>query len=109
MNDAGPGGVPGTHEAQEAQVREVLALLASEVEPAPGAFRRAQRMWRRRERRRRLLTAVVLLAVLAGADALGLWALNRAHSTGVIFTTDTQPPAAPAGGGADQLPQVPLP
>lgn len=61
----------------EARLRETLSSLASDVEPSPQAYRRAQAAWRRRERRRRIAMVVLATLIIGGADAVGIWALNN--------------------------------
>jgi len=82
-------------EQTEARLREALDVLAGDVEPSPQAYRRAQTAWRRRERRRRVLLVVLATLTIAGADAVGLWALNQVppHAP-VVF--DGPAPVAPA-------------
>lgn len=85
----------------EDRLREALDTLAGSVEPKPGAYRRVSAEWRRRERRRRLLTALLVLVVLALADLVGLWALNRADpGSSVIFDHNrvVHAPAVPGVG-----------
>jgi hypothetical protein len=74
------------------RLREALDAVAGGVRPRPDAYERALGEWRRRERRRRA-TALLLAALLvAGADGVGLWALNRTGGHGsVVF--DAPPPA----------------
>jgi hypothetical protein len=77
---------PSTPGGTEDRLREVFDALAGSVQASPGAFRRAQAEWRRRERRRRLVTGLLVLLVIALADVVGLWALNRAEpQSRVIF------------------------
>ena len=64
----------------EQRLRDVLGVMAYQVTPDTTAYRRTQAAWRRRERRRRLVVAVVATVVIAGADIVGLWALNRSDS-----------------------------
>ncbi|MGI5491542.1 hypothetical protein [Microtetraspora malaysiensis] len=72
----------------EDQLREVLETLATGVRPAPDAYRRVQREWRRRERKRRLVLAVLVVLVFTLADAAGLWALNQARNQPhIVFNT----------------------
>lgn len=61
----------------EARLRETLHALADDIELSPRAYHRAQASWRRRERRRRVLLVVLATLAIGGADAAGLWALNR--------------------------------
>jgi hypothetical protein len=74
------------------RLRDALGAAADGVSSSPDAYERALREWRRRERRRRLTAVVLAAVVVAGADAVGLWALNRSDSGGsVVF--DSPPPA----------------
>lgn len=76
-------GVSGT----EKELREALEALASQVQPAPDAYRAARGGWLRRERRRRLILAVLIAVVFTLAVLIGLWVLNQAPSgPGVIFS-----------------------
>ena len=80
------------------RLREALGAVADGVRPSPSAYERALHEWRRRERRRRVLALVLAALLVAGADGVGLWALNRTGDHGsVVF--DAPPPAVvpPAG------------
>ena len=59
------------------RLREALGAMAGTVRTSPDAYERALRDWRRRERRRRLTGLAVAAVLLAAADGVGLWALNR--------------------------------
>lgn len=84
----------------EARLREALDAYAEQVSSAPDAYARARSAWRRRERRRRILVIVVAVLVVAAADAVGLWALNRAGSgSPVVF--DGPAPARLSAPGHD--------
>ncbi len=67
----------------EERLSDALTSLARGVEPSPDPYDRLHATWRRRERRRRTVAALLAVAVIAGADAAALWALNsgnpRAH------------------------------
>ncbi len=89
----------------EQRLRESLGALAGRVEPAPDAFERAHREWRRRDRRRRLVAFVVAVLVVAGVDVVGLWALQSSRSSqpGLVFEGPAPIrliPDAEGGGGA---------
>jgi hypothetical protein len=74
------------------RLKEALDAVAGTVHTRPDAYDRALREWRRRERRRRLTALVLAATLVAGADAVALWALNRTPEHGsVVF--DAPPPA----------------
>jgi len=91
------GGAGGLDEADLAErLRDSLGALAGTVRTSPDAYERALLEWRRRDRRRRLVAIIVAAAVIAGADGIGLWALNHAASQpAVVF--DAPPPAVAPG------------
>lgn len=83
-------------------LREALGAVAGTVRTSPDAYERALADWRRRQRRRRLAGIVIAAILLAGADGVGLWALNRsAPESPVVFDAPAPavPPAAPPAGG----------
>ncbi|WP_424532044.1 hypothetical protein ACOZ38_18165 [Sphaerisporangium viridialbum] len=84
----------------EDQLREVLSILADNVEAAPDAYRKVQGEWRRRERRRRLTLAILIAVVFAVADVAGLWALNHSpDQPHIVFNEPAPPPShAPLPG-----------
>jgi hypothetical protein len=83
----------------EEQLRAALDAVASDVRPPANAYRRVRSEWRRRERRRRLILAILIAVVFAVADAIGLWALNQAHTDSpVIFNGPSVERQAPATG-----------
>ena len=63
----------------EERLSDALATLAGQVEPSADPYDRVQSTWRRRERRRRAAAALLAVAVIAGADAAALWALNSGN------------------------------
>ena len=74
------------------RLREALDAVAGGVRPRPDAYERALAEWRRRERRRRVTGLLLAALLVAGADGVGLWALNRTAGHGsVVF--DAPPPA----------------
>jgi hypothetical protein len=74
------------------RLREALDAVAGGVRTSPDAYERALAEWRRRERRRRITAVLLAAALVAGADGIGLWALNRTGNHGpVVF--DAPPPA----------------
>ena len=76
----------------EQRLREALDAVAGGVRTSPDAYERALHEWRRRERRRRVLALLLAALLVAGADVVGLWALNRSSGHGsVVF--DAPPPA----------------
>jgi hypothetical protein len=78
------------------RLRDSLGALAGTVRTSPDAYERALREWRRRDRRRRLVAVVIAALVVAGADGVGLWALNQTGSRPpVVF--DAPPPAVAPG------------
>jgi ferric-dicitrate binding protein FerR (iron transport regulator) len=70
------------------RLRDSLGAVAGGVRPSPDAYERALGQWRRRERRRRLAGVLLAAVLVAGADGVGLWALNHSASAG---------PSTPAG------------
>jgi hypothetical protein len=107
----GPAGPSGGSEAAGAadRLRQALVAVADGVNPRPDAYQRALAEWRRRERRRRLAGVVLACLVVAGADTVGVWALNRGTRTPpVVF--DAPPPAvAPASSPASSPAVAPAP
>lgn len=79
----------------EARLRETLRSIAHDVEPSPGAYCRVQATWRRRERRRRILLVVLATLAIGGADAVGIWALNRAPVHAPLVFDGPAPVAPP--------------
>jgi hypothetical protein len=75
----------------EDRLREALDALATGVTADPDAYRRVSAEWRRRERRRRLVLAILVAVVFAAADAVGLWALNRADPGSHIIFDEPAP------------------
>ena len=74
------------------RLREALDAVAGEVHTRPDAYERALAEWRRRERRRRVTALLLAGLLVAGADGVGLWMLNRTAGHGsVVF--DAPPPA----------------
>ncbi|RKN45269.1 hypothetical protein [Micromonospora endolithica] len=71
------------------QLRDVFDALAATVSESPPAYSKALAGWRRRERRRRLRLAILVAIVFAAANAIGLWALNRASPDVHIIFNDT--------------------
>ena len=69
----------------EQLLRQTLKSVAEAVETSPEAFSRAAADWRRRERRRRFAVACIASVVIAVANILSLWALNRASGTGEVI------------------------
>lgn len=84
------------NETEVAQrLRETLGTLADGVRPSPDAYERALHEWRRRERRRRLIAVVLAVVVIAGADALGVWALNGSASHSPVLFNAPPPMGVP--------------
>jgi hypothetical protein len=81
----------------EQRLRDALGALAAEVQPNPDAYRRAITGWKRRERKRRLIVAILSTVIFAGADAIGLWALNQAPSNSPIFSDSSTVEDRPLG------------
>lgn len=74
------------------RLRDALDAAVGGVRSRPDAYQRALREWRRRERRRRVAALLLAAALVAGADAVALWALGRSAST-VPVVFDAPPPA----------------
>ncbi len=84
--------------AAEDRLRDALDALATGVVPDPDAYRRVSAEWRRRQRRRKLVLAILVAVVFAVADAVGLWALNRADpGSHIIFDDPAPTQQAPVG------------
>lgn len=82
----------------EERLSETLAAIATNVQPAPDAYRQVRAEWNRRERRRRLILAILIAIVFTFADAIGLWALNRAgDGANIIFNNPGVEQREPAG------------
>jgi hypothetical protein len=79
----------------EDRLRDSLDALAGGVTPRPDAYECALHEWRRRERRRRVIAALLACLLVAGADAVGLWALNSSASSPHPVVFDGPPPAGP--------------
>lgn len=77
----------------EDRLRAALDTLASGVHPAPDAYGKVRREWRRRERRRRVILAILAAVVFTVADIAGLWALNHAHNQPHVIFNDAPVPA----------------
>ncbi|CAA9371468.1 MAG: hypothetical protein AVDCRST_MAG32-552 [uncultured Nocardioides sp.] len=73
-------------------LRETLDTLASHVRVTPGAYHQVRAEWIRRQRRRRRLGVLTATLLVALADAVGLWALNRSD-TGNHLIFDDRPPS----------------
>lgn len=86
-----PSASTGSAAGTEDRLRAALDTLASNVHPAPDAYRTVQREWRRRERKRRLVLAVLAAVVFTVADIAGLWALNHAHNHPHVIFNDRVP------------------
>jgi len=68
--------------AVEQRLRDSLGAFAEQVQDVPGDYGRAHREWRRRERRRRWFALALASVLIVVADLVGLWALDRAGTTG---------------------------
>jgi hypothetical protein len=77
------------------RLRAALGAVAGNVRTSPDAYERAFADWRRRERRRRLTGLVVAALLLAGADGVGLWALNRSAPVAPVVFDAPAPALAP--------------
>ena len=77
------------------RLRDSLGAVAEGVRPSPDAYERALHQWRRRERRRRLAGVLLAAVLIAGADGVGLWALNRSAPTGPVVFDGPAPAVAP--------------
>lgn len=76
----------------EARLRDALSARAEQVQNEPPGYRQVSAAWTRRERKRRMILAILVAAIFAAADAVGLWALNQANpESHVIFSTPTAP------------------
>ncbi len=85
------------------RLREALDAVAGGVRTSPDAYERALTEWRRRERRRRVVALLLAALLVAGADGVGLWALNRTGNNGsVVF--EAPPPAVVPPRTADGTP-----
>ncbi|MEU8122439.1 hypothetical protein AB0C21_27340 [Spirillospora sp. NPDC049024] len=73
------------------QLRAALDALTDGVHPAPDAYQRVRREWRRRERRRRRIVATLMAVLFVCADAVGLWALNQADDRPHVIFNDSVP------------------
>ncbi|WP_433462388.1 hypothetical protein [Spirillospora sp. CA-128828] len=73
------------------QLRAALDALTDGVQPAPDAYQRVRREWRRRERRRRRIVATLMAVLFVCADAVGLWALNQADDRPHVIFNDPAP------------------
>jgi hypothetical protein len=79
-------------------LREALGAVAGRVRTSPDAYERALTEWRRRERRRRMVAIAVAAVLVALADVVGLWALNRSAS--MTPAHQPRPPAVVFGAPA---------
>lgn len=71
----------------EQLLRDALAPLIADAQRDPDAARQVIARWKRRERKRRLVIATLIAVIFTTADAIGLWALNRADpGTHIIFS-----------------------
>jgi ferric-dicitrate binding protein FerR (iron transport regulator) len=85
-----------TPESEMAErLRDSLGAVAKGVQPSPDAYERALSQWRRRERRRRLIGVLLAAALVAGADGVGIWALNQSASSGPVVFDGPAPAVAP--------------
>jgi hypothetical protein len=78
------------------RLREALDAMAGRISSSPDAYERALVDWRRRERRRRLVGIGVAALLLAAADGVGLWALNRSAPAAPVVFEAPAPAVAPA-------------
>jgi uncharacterized membrane protein YbhN (UPF0104 family) len=81
------------------RLRDALQAFADGVPAAPensvsADYRRASAGWRRRYRRRRLVLAILSAFVFLAADAIGLWALNKADPDAHVIFSDPRPPVS---------------
>jgi hypothetical protein len=72
-------------------LRDILGALANEVTVSPDAYHQVRAEWVRRQRRRKRLGVLVAIVLVALADLLGLWALNRADTGTPVIFGDRQP------------------
>lgn len=92
-------------------LRETLGALAAGVVVDPGAYHQVRAEWLRRQRRRKRLGVLVAILVVAIADLVGVWALNRSDA-GASLMFDDRPPAQvqdPAPAPAPVAPRIAQP
>ncbi|WP_020392601.1 hypothetical protein [Kribbella catacumbae] len=87
MNESPHQGGPSSDEL----VRDVLETLAAQVSVSPDAYHEVRAEWVRRQRRRKRLGVLIAIVVVALADLIGLWALNRADTGGSVIFDDSAP------------------
>lgn len=77
--------------ASDELLRDVLETLASQVSVSPDAYHEVRAEWVRRQRRRKRLGVVIAIVLIALADLIGLWSLNRAETGGSVIFDDRTP------------------
>ena len=77
--------------APDGLLRDVLETLAAQVSVSPDAYHEVRAEWVRRQRRRKRIGVMVAIVLVALADLIGLWALNRADTGGSVIFDDRTP------------------
>jgi len=77
--------------ASDGLLRDVLETLAAQVSVSPDAYHEVRAQWVRRQRRRKRLGVLIAIVLVALADLIGLWALNRVDTGGSVIFDDRAP------------------